>query len=160
MAEDQTKPVKKTQPAPFFQSMQREMNQFIDKFRGHPMSSPGDFFEALGAPAFPAIDVVETDDALEITAEIPGVDEDDLDISIANNALVLKGEKSSEHEDKEQDFHLVERRYGSFRRQLPLGFTPEGGAVNATFKNGVLKLKIAKPEGSSEPVQKIKISKS
>ena len=160
MAEQQTKPKQPTHSAPFLQSMQREMNQFIDKFRGHPVSSPSDFFEALNAPAFPAIDVVETDDAVEITAEIPGVEEDDLDISIAQDMLTLKGEKTSEHEDKEQDFHLVERRYGSFRRQLPIGFTPDEGAVQATFKNGILKLSITKPEGANQPVQKIKISKS
>ena len=74
--------------------------------------------------------------------------------------LTLKGEKTSDHEDKEQDFHLVERRYGSFRRQLPIGFTPDDGAVDATFVNGVLKLKISKPAGANEPVQKIKISKA
>ncbi len=160
MTQHQTPAPKTERNAPFLQSMQREMNQFIDRFRGHPMTSPGDFFEALGAPAFPALDVVETADALEITAEIPGVNEDDLDISISQNVLTLKGEKTSDHEDKEQDFHLVERRYGSFRRQLPIGFTPDDGAVDATFVNGVLKLKISKPAGANEPVQKIKISKA
>lgn len=155
----QQKPAPLTEQAPFFQSMQREMSHFLDRFRAHPMSSPADFFEALNAPAFPALDIAETDDAMEITAEVPGVEEDDLDISIANDVLTLKGEKSSGHEEKEQDYHLVERRYGSFRRQLPLGFTPKDGAVDASFKNGVLKLKIAKPEESKEAVQKIKISK-
>jgi HSP20 family protein len=143
---------------PFFQSMQREMNQFLDRFRAHSMTTPGDFFDALNAPAFPALDIAETDDAMEITAEIPGVKEDDLDISISQDVLTLKGEKSSDHEEKDRDYHLVERRYGSFRRRLPLGFTPVDGAVTATFKDGVLKLKVAKPEESKEAVQKIKIS--
>ena len=107
----------------------------------------------------PALDIAETDNEKEITAEIPGVKEDDLDISISNGVLTLKGEKSSDHEEKEQDYHLVERRYGSFRRQVPLGFAPEDGAVDAKFADGVLKLKIAKPAEAKKAVQKISISK-
>ncbi len=145
---------------PFFQSMQREMNQFLDRFRGQPVTTPSEFFEALSGPIFPALDMAETDDAIEITAEIPGVSEDDLDISIAQNSVVLKGEKSSDHEEKEQDYHMVERRYGSFRRQIPLGFMPADGAVSATFKNGVLKLTIAKPEEQKQTVQKIKVTRA
>lgn len=145
---------------PFFQSMQKEMNQFLDKFRGIQPSPPGTFFEALSEPLFPAIDVAETDDAVEITAEIPGVSEDDLDISISQNMLTLKGEKSSDHEEKEKDYQLVERRYGSFQRRLDLGFTPEEGAVDASFDKGVLKMKIAKPAEAKNAVQKIKIGKS
>lgn len=146
--------------APFFTHMQREMNQWLDRFRGQQTPSGDGFFEALTGPQFPAIDIAETDDAIEITAEIPGVKEEDLDISIAQNALVIKGEKSSDHEQKEQDFHLVERRFGSFRRQVPLGFTPGDDAVTATFEQGVLKLKIAKPEEAKQTVRKIQISKS
>lgn len=145
--------------SPFLQSMQREMSEFFDRFRGIQPSSPGEFFEALHAPMFPALDIAETDNEMEITAEIPGVKEDDLDISISNGVLTLKGEKSSDHEEKEQDYHLVERRYGSFRRQVPLGFAPEDGAVDAKFADGVLKLKIAKPAEAKKAVQKISISK-
>ena len=144
---------------PFFQSMQREMNQFFDRFRGQPVTSPGEFFEALSAPMFPALDMSESENAVEITAEIPGVKEEDLDISIAQNTLILKGEKSSDHEEKKQDYHLVERRYGSFRRQVPLGFMPADDAVKATFADGVLKLTIAKPEEAKRSVQKIKVSR-
>ena len=73
--------------------------------------------------------------------------------------LILKGEKSSDTEDRQKDYHLVERRYGSFRRQVPLGFVPEQGAVSATFDNGVLKLTITKPEGVQGGVQKVRISR-
>lgn len=143
---------------PFLRSMQQEMNQFLDRFRGQNPASPAEFFEALGHPLFPAIDVVETDDAIEVTAEIPGVKDEDLDITISQNMLVLKGEKSSDHEERKQDYHLVERRYGSFRRQVPLGFMPADGSVEATFADGILKLVIAKPEETRATVQKVRVS--
>lgn len=148
------------QTTPFFQSMQREMNEFLDRFRSRWTPANGEFFEAVSAPGFPAIDVAETDDAIEITAEIPGVKEDDIDVSITRNMLTLKGEKSSDREEKDKDYHMVERHYGSFRRQVPLGFTPDDGAVDASFVDGVLKLKIAKPAEEKNAVQKIKISRS
>ncbi len=107
----------------------------------------------------PALDIVETDEAIEITAEIPGVKESDLDVSIANDVLTLKGEKSSDHEEKEDTDHLVERRYGNLRRSIPLGFTPHEDAVVAKFADGVLKLRIAKPAEAKASVRKIKIDK-
>jgi HSP20 family protein len=159
---DATPPTpREERPAPpFFRSMQREMNQFLDRFRGQSFATPAEFFDAVTGPMFPAIDVVETEEAMVITAEVPGVKEEDLDVSIQNSTLVLKGEKSSDREEKEQDYHLVERRYGSFRRQVPLGFTPAEDAVTATFADGVLKLTIAKPEEARQPVRKVEISRA
>ncbi len=160
MQKDQvTAPTTERTSPPFFQSMQREMNEFLDRFRGYTLSSPGEFFDAMKGPVFPAIDFAEADGVVEITADIPGVKEEDLDITISQDVLILKGKKSSDHEEKEEDYHLVERRYGSFRRQVPLGFVPSEGAVDAKFADGVLKLKISKPEGGNEAVQKVKISK-
>ena len=143
----------------FFPSLQREMNRLFDQFRSgfsNADTLPSGFF---GSGAFPAIDVVDKGDAVEISAELPGVKEDDLDVSITNDVLTLKGEKSYDHEEKEENFHRIERRYGSFRRQIPLGFSPEDGAVNAEFADGILKLKIAKP-ATAKSVQKISIKKS
>ncbi len=145
--------------SPFFQSMQREMNQFFDRFRSREMSTPAEFFDAFTGPAFPALDVVETDEAMEITAEVPGVTEEDLDVTVSHDTLILKGEKSNQHEETKADIHFVERRYGSFRRQIPLGFVPADGGVQAQFQNGVLKLRVLKPEETRKNVQKIEISK-
>lgn len=116
--------------------------------------------DVFTGPSFPAIDLIETQDALEISAEVPGVKEDDLDVTIAGDTLVLKGEKSAEHEEKENNYHMVERRYGTFRRHIPLGFAPDDGAVKAEFKDGILKLRIAKPANAKEDVQKIDIKTS
>ncbi len=145
--------------SPFFRNLNREMNQFFDRVRQQVPTSVSESFEASGGPLMPALDIVETDEAIEITAEIPGVKESDLDVSIANNVLTLKGEKSSDHEEKEDTDHLVERRYGNLRRSIPLGFTPHEDAVVAKFADGVLKLRIAKPAEAKASVRKIKIGK-
>lgn len=144
----------------FFPNLQKEMNRLFDQFRaGYPVpetANPAGF----GTSGFPAIDVVATDEAIEVSAEVPGVKEDDLDVSITRDVLTLKGQKSADHEEKEENYHLIERQYGSFRRQIPLGFTPEEGAVEADFKDGILKLKIRKPANARPEVQKITIGKS
>lgn len=143
-----------------FPSLQREMNRLLEQFRSNfPMlDDEGQSFSAT--QTFPAVDVVETDDAIEVSAEVPGVKEDDLDVTVSGEILVLKGEKSSEHEEKDDGYHRIERRYGSFRRHIPLGFAPEDGAVKANFADGVLKLSIAKPLGAKAAVQKIDIKKA
>ena len=143
-----------------FPSLQKEMNRLLDQFKsGFPMLDENEraFFDG---PSFPAIDVVETDNAIEVSAEVPGVKEDDLDVTVSGETLVLKGEKSADHEEYEDNYHLIERRYGSFRRQIPLGFAPEDGAVDARFADGILKLSIAKPATAKAGVQKISIKKS
>ena len=145
---------------PFFRSFQDELAHMLDLSR-RSIPTRGDdysFFDQM--TAMPAIDVAETDGSLEVSVEIPGVSEDDLDITVQGDALIIKGEKSSDTEDKQKDYHLVERRYGSFRRQVPLGFVPEEGAVAATFENGVLKLDIAKPANGQSGTQKVQISTS
>lgn len=144
----------------FFPSFQKEMNRLFDQFRtGFPVPEAG-ASSVFAASVFPALDVMETDDAIEISAEVPGVKEDDLEASIIGNVLTLKGEKSSDHEETEDNYHLVERRYGSFRRQIPLGFSPESGAVEAKFADGVLRLRIAKPKTAKADVHRINIKKS
>lgn len=145
---------------PFLRSFQDELAQMLDLTRkGRPAAGEergllADF------PAMPALDVAETETALEVTIDVPGVAEDDLDITVQGDVLVIKGEKSADRDDKQKDFHIVERSYGSFRRQVPLGFVPEAGAVSATFDNGVLKLVIGKPANLQSGVQKIAIGKS
>ncbi|MDW3223858.1 MAG: Hsp20/alpha crystallin family protein [Paracoccaceae bacterium] len=143
----------------FFPTFQKEMNRFLDQFRsGFPMME-NDSRAMFSEPSFPAIDVVETEDAFEISAEVPGVSEGDLDVTVSGTTLILKGEKSAEDEKTEDSYHLIERRYGSFCRRIPLGFTPEDGAVDAQFSNGILKLHISKPAANKSDVQKIDIRK-
>ncbi|MCV3271490.1 Hsp20/alpha crystallin family protein [Roseobacter sinensis] len=146
--------------SPFFPSFQREINRLIDQFRaGFPGPETADSM-AFGTAMFPAIDVVEREDAVEISAEVPGVREEDLDAFISGDVLTLKGKKSSEHKDEKEGYHRIERQYGSFRRQIPLGFHPDDEAVEASFSDGVLKLRIAKPAAAKSGIRKIDISKS
>lgn len=158
----QTVPARKpeTDQSLFFPSLQKEMNRLFDQFRtGFPFSE-AEVPANWGASVFPAMDVVDTDNTVEISAEVPGVKEDDLDVSITGEVLTLKGEKSFDHEEKEDNYHRIERQYGSFRRQIPLGFAPETGAVKADFADGILKLTIKKPAKAKADVQKIAIKKS
>ncbi|WP_299732609.1 Hsp20/alpha crystallin family protein [uncultured Tateyamaria sp.] len=143
-----------------FPSLQKEMNRLLDQFKSSfPMLD--DDAQPFGAgPSFPAIDVVETEETIEVSAEVPGVKEDDLDVTVSGETLVLKGEKSADHEEKDDSYHLIERRYGSFRRHIPLGFAPDEGAVHADFADGILKLSITKPSTAKAAVQKIAIRKT
>ncbi|WP_227269508.1 Hsp20/alpha crystallin family protein [Roseobacter weihaiensis] len=149
-----------TGESPLFPSFQREMNRLFDQFRaGFPVpETSGD--TGFAASVFPAIDIVETDSAIEISAEVPGVSEENLEATIAGDTLVLKGEKSSDHDETEDSYHRIERHYGRFRRQIPLGFAPEDNAVDAKFTAGVLKIRISKPEAAAAGagVRKIDIS--
>ncbi|MDI3338068.1 Hsp20/alpha crystallin family protein [Defluviimonas aestuarii] len=152
--------VEATHGNPFFRSLHDEVERVFDRFgSGFPISAR-DFWERSEDSLMPALDVAETDTSIDISAEIPGVAENDIDVSITDGVLTLKGEKSSDHEEKEENYHLVERRYGSFRRSISLGFTPDDDKVQASFKDGVLKLHIEKPEGSASKTRKIKIGKS
>lgn len=144
--------------SPFFASLQKEVDQVFDRFKSSSSNGTTDLFGQSEGAVVPALDIAESDTAIEITAEIPGVAEEDLDVSVTGDVLIVKGEKSSDHEEKEKNYHLVERRYGSFRRSVPLGFTPENDKVEATFKNGVLKLKIEKPAEAVAKTQKIEIA--
>lgn len=143
-----------------FPSLQKEMNRLLDQFKSSFPTLDDDTRSLFDSGSFPAIDVVETEDTIEVTAEIPGAKEDDLDVTVSGETLVLKGEKSADYQEKQDSFHLIERRYGSFRRQIPLGFAPADGAVEAGFADGVLKLVIAKPATAKADVQKINIKKS
>jgi HSP20 family protein len=105
----------------------------------------------------PKIDVVENDKTIELTAELPGLEEGDLEISLVDNVLTIHGEKQAEQHRDEQNFHVTERVYGSFYRaiELPAGIDPS--QIQASMSNGVLKLVIPKPARSE--TQKITVKK-
>ncbi len=110
----------------------------------------------------PKVDVSETKDAVEVTAELPGVDEKDIDVTVADGVLTLRGEKKSERkeEDKAKNWHLVERSYGSFLRSIPLGFDPDSNKVEAKFDTGVLRVRLPKPAEALKKEKKIEIRKA
>ena len=110
----------------------------------------------------PRIDVAESKDAIEVTAELPGVDEKDVDVTLADDVLTIRGEKKSEREgqDKDRNWHVVERSYGSFSRAIPLPFEPDAAKVEAKFDKGVLRIRLPKSEEVTKKEQKIEIKKT
>jgi len=123
-----------------FSSFRRDVE---DMFRTFGRRWPAVDFGA-GAPA---LNVAETKDAIEVTAELPGVDEKDIKVSLDGNQLVIAGEKKEETKKDEKDWHVVERSFGSFYRSLALPFKPAEDAVEAHFDKGVLRLMVRKPAG-------------
>jgi HSP20 family protein len=106
----------------------------------------------------PKIEVVENDKSIELTAEMPGLQEGDVEISLVDNVLTIRGEKRAEQERDEQNYHVTERVYGSFYRaiELPAGIDPS--RVEASMSNGVLKVSIPKPAHSE--TQRIEVKKA
>jgi HSP20 family protein len=133
-----------------FRAMRREMENVFRVF-GQNLSPP-----EIGAGA-PAISVAETNDAFEVTAELPGVDEKDINVSLDENQLVISGEKRADSSKEEKDWHVEERSYGSFYRSMSLPFEPEDGAVDAHFDKGVLHLTIKKLAKSAKITKTINI---
>jgi len=154
------------------------MSNFLDLFReprdaSDPFASAQQAFERMlsdwrgghsGVPGFgpgfnPTLDVRETEKGVEITAELPGVDEADINLEINDDILSLKGEKKIEKEetDEKSGMALCERSYGSFSRSNRLPYAPEPGKVEAKFDKGELKVKAPRPKEVAQRTKQIKI---
>jgi HSP20 family protein len=102
----------------------------------------------------PAVDVYEDARKVVLKLEVPGVDEKDLDIRVENNTLTVKGERKFEKEEKEENFHRIERRYGTFYRAFTLPSTVDTEHVQANYENGILKLELSKkPEAQPKQIK-------
>ena len=107
--------------------------------------------------ATPAVDVVEKDKAYEIMAELPGLDEKDIEVKLANGNLVIKGEKKEEKEEREKDYYLHERHFGSFERCFKVPEEVDSDKIEASFKKGVLTVTLPKKPEAVKPEKKITI---
>lgn len=133
-----------------FAEMRREMDAFFGQGgRGWPALDAGF--------ATPAVNVAETPESIEITAELPGVDEKDISISLDGARLVIAGEKKAEETKEEKNWRLVESSYGAFQRVVALPFEPQNKDCDARFDKGVLRLRIAKPKTVQQQTRKIEI---
>ncbi len=110
----------------------------------------------IGAKA-PSIDIAETASAIEVTAELPGVEEKDIKVGLEGNRLTISGEKKEESKRDEKDWHVEERSYGSFYRSMYLPFTPADGAVEAHLDKGVLHVTVKKPAPAASPAKTVEI---
>jgi HSP20 family protein len=125
-------------------SLQNEMNRLFNTFFDTPATSPGN--GGTLRRWVPAMDLVETDDAFVLKADLPGLSEEDVHIEVEDNVLTISGERKAEHEEKKEGYFRVERAYGSFRRSLTLPEGVNANAVQASFNRGVLEVRIPKPE--------------
>lgn len=132
--------------------MRREMDRIWDTFFERRPARVEEFGEWL-----PTLDVSETKDEYVVKAELPGIDPKDIDISLTNDLLTIKGEKKQEKEEKEENYHLIERSYGAFTRSVRLPGQVQSDKISANFKNGVLKVALPKTEEAKKKEIKIKV---
>src|SRR5512133_1889380 len=127
---------------------QNEMNRLFDSFFTDPFGTRR-LMEPWRANEFtPRVDVVESDTDFKVTAELPGMDVKDIQISLEQDSLILSGEKKSEHEEKGKGSYRFERSFGSFQRIIPLGSEIEESKIDAQFKNGVLRVTLPKTQAA------------
>jgi HSP20 family protein len=135
-----------------FVDLQREMNNLIERFFSDSQTG------AWPAGAFaPEVDISENDKEVRISAELPGVDEKDLEVSVTEDSISIRGEKKEEKEEKNGERRYVERSYGSFQRRLPLPSEVDASKAKATFKKGVLTITVPK-SASVQKARKISIT--
>ena len=133
--------------------MRREMDRLWDSFfEGRPSRKVEGVGEWL-----PSLDVSETKNDVVVKAELPGMDPKEIDISLADGILSIKGEKKQEKEEKEENYHLIERSYGSFVRSVRLPREVQSDKINASYKNGILKVTLPKSEEAKKKEIKIKV---
>lgn len=140
-----------------FGSLFREVQKTFEDFsRRSPLAGFGSDMLA------PRIDIAESKDAIDLTAELPGVDEQDVDVTLDDGVLTIRGEKKAERDEKDKDknWHVVERSYGSFSRTISLPFDPDSAKVEAKFENGVLHIHLPKPAEVAKKQQKIEVKKA
>ena len=133
--------VEQWKPVGSFSDVQGEMNRLLDTFFGQPVTM------AVGDRVWaPLADIYENKDDLYVTFELPGVREKDVSLSINGDVLTVRGERRFEHDLKDQGYHRVERTYGKFERAMPLPIAVQADKVKATYRDGVLEIRLPKVE--------------
>ena len=137
-----------------FLALHREMNRlFDDVFSRFDSPMPGLFGRMAG---WPSVEVTETEKEVRISAELPGMDEKDVELLVSDDVLTIRGEKKEEVEDKER--HFSERYYGRFERRIPLPFDVEDDRAEASFQNGVLTVTLPKLAGADAKTKRIPVN--
>ena len=149
-----------------FESLRREIDRLFDDFDSGFWRSPfsGSLFDVRpfrrrnsDLTASPAVDVSETDKAYEITADLPGMDEKNVEVKLANGILTIKGEKQDEKEEKQKDYCRRERSFGSFERSFQVPEDVDGEKIEASFKKGVLSVTLPKKAEAQKSAKNITI---
>jgi HSP20 family protein len=127
-------------------SLQSEMNRMLEDFFTQPFGFPMQRTRTQQEQqmVIPALDVKEDDDAITVTAELPGIDPKDIEISVQDDVLEIRGQKSEEKRREDDNYHVIERSYGSFARRIMLPSEVDDEQAEATMNNGVLTLRLPK----------------
>jgi HSP20 family protein len=161
---------KMSAPAPHmwrpFENLRQEIDRLFDDFGVSAWRSPfrrsvfdlAPFWsrEAVSAAA-PAVDIAETEKAYEIAAELPGMDEKNIEVKFADGVLTIKGEKQEQKEEKKKDYYLSERSYGAFQRSFQVPDGIDADKIDASFKNGVLTVTMPKSVEAQKAAKKITV---
>jgi HSP20 family protein len=132
------------EPARELHSVQSEMNRLFGTIFDSP--TPRNGARTAVRRWIPAMDVVETDDHYVLRAYLPGLSDGDVNVELEDNVLTISGKRSTEHEERKNGYHRVERSYGSFSRAVTLPEGVDADGIQANFDKGVLEVKVAKPE--------------
>ena len=151
-------------PFAFMRRFSEEMDRLFEDFGfGHGWVAPGferrlDHLGVLAGTAWaPQVEVLERDNELMIRADLPGMTKDDIKVDIADNAVVIRGERKSEREENEEGYYRSERSYGSFYRRIPLPSRVKAEEANADFRNGVLEITMPATQAAEEKRREIEI---
>jgi HSP20 family protein len=132
-------------------TLQREMNRLFQDFTTGRE-------EELGSGTFaPPVDIYEDEHSITLKMEVPGIDPKDVDVRVEDNTLTIRGERKFEKEEKEENFHRIERRYGSFLRSFTLPNTVDTDNVSADYENGLLKIRLTKREEAKPKQIKVNV---
>jgi len=142
-----------TWPSDFF-GVQREINRLFDNFFRGGMQDDGSYGLSYWTPA---VDIAEHDDAYVVKVELPGVNRDDVKITMESNVLTIRGEKKEEKDVKKDDFHRMERMYGSFQRSFTLPSTVSNEKIDAVYKDGILSITLPKAEEAKPKQIEVKV---
>jgi HSP20 family protein len=149
-----------------YESLRQEIDRVFDYFggRGFWQPFPQSLFAAeplfrreLTRGTMPAVDVVESEKAYEVTAELPGMDEKNIEVKVADGNLTIKGEKQEEKEEKKKDYYLQERHFGSFERSFGVPDSVDPDKIEAVFKKGVLTVTLPKKAEAQKPAKKVDV---
>jgi len=146
------RPFRELTPFRDFERMRSEMDRLWSSF-----FERGTLRGEEGGEWLPSLDVAETKNEIVVKAEVPGLEAKDIDISLSEGLLIIKGEKKQEREEKEENYHLVERSYGTFTRSIRIPNEVQSDKINASYKNGVLKIVLPKSEEAKKKEVKIKV---
>jgi HSP20 family protein len=138
---------------------ERDMDRMMDDFFGRRMRSwwPERWFGRESEITIPSLDVYEEKDDIVVKAELPGMDKNDIEVNISDSHLTLKGEKKKEEKVEEENYYRCERSYGSFLRTVDLPAEVQADKIKASFKNGILEVRLPRSEESKTKEIKVKV---